>query len=358
MNNQHPLHDSTTPADAVVVMTYRAHYWFLPEILLFVCAVILPLSVHAGVLNVLFDTVEAQSSESDPLYEVGVDEVPLLRAAINPDPDPVKATNEILIEDGMLVPSGDIDGKSDSLNTNTANGEISTYIVREGDTLSEIATMFGVSAKTILWANDLKSASAIAPGDSLIILPITGVRHVVKNGDTIKSIAKKYEGDVADILAYNQLEAEEDVVVGDTIIIPNGTIVAAEPSKSAKKKSTAKGGGSVGFTNPLPGSIKTQGIHGYNGVDLSGVGIGSPVVAAAAGEVIIAKSSGWNGGYGSYVVVKHPNGTQTLYAHLSSVSVSTGSSVSQGQKLGGMGNTGKSTGPHLHFEVRGARNPF
>jgi murein DD-endopeptidase MepM/ murein hydrolase activator NlpD len=185
---------------------------------------------------------------------------------------------------------------------------------------------------------------------------------VVKKGDTVSSIAKKYDGDVDDILAYNQLASAEDVKIGDTVIIPNGTIAAPEPTKTKKgsggNSAVAKGGGSVGFINPLPGSKRTQGIHGYNGVDLAGVGIGSPVIAAAAGEVIVAKSGGYNGGYGSYVVVKHPNGTQTLYAHLSSVAVSAGTSVSQGQKIGGMGNTGKSTGPHLHFEVRGARNPF
>jgi murein DD-endopeptidase MepM/ murein hydrolase activator NlpD len=110
--------------------------------------------------------------------------------------------------------------------------------------------------------------------------------------------------------------------------------------------------------NPLPGSVKTQGIHGYNGVDLGGVSAGSPVLAAAGGTVIVAKSAGWNGGYGSYVVVQHNNGTQTLYAHLNSVSVNVGQGVSVGEKVGGVGSTGRSTGIHLHFEVRGDANPF
>ncbi len=74
--------------------------------------------------------------------------------------------------------------------------------------------------------------------------------------------------------------------------------------------------------------------------------------------VVGSNSSGWNGEYGAYVVIKHPNGTQTLYAHLSSVSVALGQTVAKGAKIGGMGNSGRSTGPHLHFEVRGARNPF
>ena len=87
--------------------------------------------------------------------------------------------------------------------------------------------------------------------------------------------------------------------------------------------------------------------------------MGSTIRAATAGQVIIAKADGgWNGGYGNYIVVKHANGTQTLYAHLDSVSTAVGDTVAQGETIGGMGNSGKSTGVHLHFEVRGGRNPF
>ena len=329
----------------------------------FTLLIAVPLSVHAGVLDIFFDTAVAESERSSlPSYEYNESAqfAPLLKAALNSDPNPAKGGGDIIVSDGALVPHGDVDGKEDLANTRTVNGEISLYVVRDGDTLSQIADMFDVSAKTILWANDIKDVNTIRPGDSLVILPITGVRHVVKKGDTIATIAKKYSGDVDDILAYNQLASGEDVVVGDTIVIPDGTITTPTPSKtkSGSGSKLASGGGSAGFVNPLPGSVKTQGIHGYNGVDLSGVSIGSAVVAAAGGEVIVAKGSGWNGGYGAYVVVKHANGVQTLYAHLSSVAVTSGQSVGQGQKIGGMGNSGRSTGPHLHFEVRGARNPF
>ena len=85
---------------------------------------------------------------------------------------------------------------------------------------------------------------------------------------------------------------------------------------------------------------------------------GGEVRAAAAGQVIIAKASGWNGGYGSYIVIKHQNGTQTLYGHLSRVDVVVGEKVTQTETIGAIGNSGKSTGPHLHFEVRGGKNPF
>jgi murein DD-endopeptidase MepM/ murein hydrolase activator NlpD len=80
--------------------------------------------------------------------------------------------------------------------------------------------------------------------------------------------------------------------------------------------------------------------------------------AAAGGTVIISKNSGWNGGYGNYVVIQHPNKTQTVYGHMTTTVVSVGQAVTKGQLIGYSGNTGKSTGPHLHFEIRGAKNPF
>jgi murein DD-endopeptidase MepM/ murein hydrolase activator NlpD len=102
----------------------------------------------------------------------------------------------------------------------------------------------------------------------------------------------------------------------------------------------------------------TQGVHGRNAVDLAAAR-GTPIHAAAGGTVIIAKNSGaWDGGYGNYVVVTHDNGSQTLYAHMSHSLVAAGQTVSSGQIIGYVGMTGLTTGPHVHFEVRGAANPF
>ncbi len=326
--------------------------------------IVVPLSVHAGVLDAIFNTVSAKTPEIIPyISNESAQDMPLLKASIHTDPNPAKGGGDVIIEDGALIPSGDADGQDEKVNTKTSNGEISQYVVREGDTLSEIAAMFDVSAKTILWANELSNPSKIRPGMTLVILPITGVRHIVKTGDTLATIAKKYQGDAEEILAYNQMEEASELKVGDTVIIPDGTIAAPPAPKTAATRASgasgagATGGGSSSFTHPAPGAVRTQGIHGYNGVDLAGSS-GSTIRAAAAGQVIVARTSGWNGGYGLYVVIKHANGTQTLYAHLSSVNVAVGDSVAAGDAIGGMGNTGRSTGTHLHFEVRGARNPF
>jgi murein DD-endopeptidase MepM/ murein hydrolase activator NlpD len=98
-------------------------------------------------------------------------------------------------------------------------------------------------------------------------------------------------------------------------------------------------------------------LHGWNAVDI-GAPRGTAIYAAAAGTVIVARTGGWNGGYGNYVVISHPNGTETLYAHMSKVLASAGEQVAQGDTIGLVGMTGLATGNHLHFEVRGAANPF
>ena len=280
-------------------------------------------------------------------------DVPMLSAVINPNPQGFRGGAEIMVTDGALVATGPV-GADAMAEARVETGEISVYTVRSGDTLSHIAEMYGVTANTILWANDLQKATDIQEGQTLVILPVAGVQHIVKKGDSLAQIAKKYDGDIAEIRSHNQLIEGDELVVGSTILVPGGTI------KAAPIVSPAKGGTKSGknwLAHPTPGAIKTQGIHGYNAVDFAAA-VGTTIRAAAAGEVVVSKSSGWNGGYGQYIVIRHSNGAQTLYAHLSSNSVAVGASVAQGEVIGAMGNTGRSTGPHLHFEVRGATNPF
>jgi len=240
----------------------------------------------------------------------------------------------------------------------SGTGQISVYVVRKGDTLSEIAEMFGVSANTILWANDIK-ANSIKVGQELVILPISGVRHTVKSGDTLQSIAKKYKADLDDILSYNGLVTNAKIKPGDVVIIPDGVISASQiaSTSGSGSKSTSFPTYAGFYLRPIVGGKKSQGIHGNNGVDLAAP-IYTPVLASADGKIIVSRKGGYNGGYGTYIVISHANGTQTVYAHMSVDNVSVGDWVSQGQVIGAVGMTGKTTGPHLHFEVRGAKNPF
>jgi murein DD-endopeptidase MepM/ murein hydrolase activator NlpD len=201
----------------------------------------------------------------------------------------------------------------------------------------------------------------------LVILPISGVKHVVKNGGTIKDVADIYGADAREIALFNGLTEDAKLKAGDEIIVPHAEIKheTTETKTTSKAKTITKAGttnsSSIStsgyFTNPAPGAILTQGVHGYNGVDL-GASIGTPIYAAAAGSVITSKEGGWNGGYGSMIVISHSNGMQTLYGHLSQNVAATGQKVTKGQLIGYMGSTGKSTGSHLHFEVRGGKNPI
>lgn len=298
----------------------------------------------------------------------------LLQGALNSDPSPTQVVGELSTSEGSaLIATAGVGGTVPDAQQALSGGSISTYTVQDGDSISEIAALHGLSIDTILWANGLTRKSAIRPGTSLIILPVSGVRHTVVKGETLKGIAKALTSDAGEIAAYNGLDESAGLIVGTELIIPGGeplVPVAKKKSTIIPAKISIKTGGSMGsvlavgdisiqgsFGNPVPAGRLSQGLHGWNGVDMAAPK-GSPVYAAAAGTVIVSRASGWNGGYGNYVVIDHGDGTQTLYGHLSSDNVSVGQKVTRGQQLGGVGNTGKSTGYHLHFEVRGAKNPF
>lgn len=287
-------------------------------------------------------------------------------------PEPVKSANlsvsslsALSIIDGTaLLPEIGPKGTLADIEEHNPDTRISLYTVRDGDTLASIATLFKVSVNTIKWANTINGS--IKTGDMLLILPISGVKHTVISGDTILKIAKKYKADPEDILDFNGLSSNITLVPGSVVVVPEGEIQAPPkpaplPANYAKNPtSRVRGAGGPSYIGyyirPVPGA-KTQGLHGYNGIDF-GAPIGTAVKASASGTVIASKIGGYNGGYGGFIVISHPNGTQTLYGHLSASLVEPGDEVGQGQYIGLSGNTGKSTGPHLHFEIRGAKNPF
>lgn len=241
---------------------------------------------------------------------------------------------------------------------------ISTYVVQKGDTLSEIAEKFSITTNTILWANDLKRDSKIKIGQRLVILPVSGVQYTVKSGDAIESIARRFKAEKQEIIDHNNLDKPYLIKIGDVLIIPDGNPTEIANNSTVKKvtdtvvETTKDIGEKVVsfFVRPVEAATKTQGIHGNNGVDLA-ANEDTPILAAADGEVVVSQT-GWNGGYGTYIVITHSNGTQTLYGHNNENFVSVGDTVTQGQVIAHMGSTGKSTGDHVHFEVRGAKNPF
>ena len=285
-------------------------------------------------------------------------------ALLQPNPTSIPTlSNETLdlniVENTALAPSTPYIAELE--NEDYSTGELEIYVVRAGDTVAIVAELFGVSTDTILSANDLSKGDKLKTGDILLILPFSGVEHTVAKGDTLKGLSTKYKVDIENILDANHLDTNFKLVVGTEILIPGANMLTETKPKSTSNvasKGSSKVPSVAGyFVNPVPSAVKSRGIKpGHKGVDLAAP-TGTKIRASADGVVLIARN-GYNGGFGNYVVVQHPNGVKTLYAHMSKLGTSPGAKVSQGETIGYVGNTGRSTGPHLHFEVLGAKNPF
>jgi LysM repeat protein len=249
-----------------------------------------------------------------------------------------------------------------------------TYTVEAGDTLFGIAFQHNLQPESVLWANaDLKdNPDLLEVGMVLTIPPVDGVLHIVKKGDTLESIAKKYKAPSSDILeaVWNNLVSGQDLPVGQPLLVPGGTRETVVWQLPATTKAAPATAGVGGWTNagqclnvapkPLgtgqfvwPTVSHLVGGNPYaawhRGIDLAG-NTGDPVFAADSGTVLWAGPNSW--GYGNLVVLDHGNGWQTFYAHLSRILVRCGQQVLQGAHIGAIGSTGRSTGPHLHFETR------
>lgn len=240
--------------------------------------------------------------------------------------------------------------------------QVIDYTVQPGDTLSTVADKFGISVDTIKWANDL-SSDTLTVGDSLKILPVTGVSYKVSSGDTIYSIAKKFSTNPQKIAdwPFNSWANPEtfSLVVGEELIVPDGI----QPSSVLDSGA----GGNEGYIARAPAvSVTPSGGYGWpiNGIvtqfpswyhmayDIAAP-IGTPIVATKDGIVKEVWVGGWNYGYGTHVVLDHGDGYTSLYAHMSAVAVSVGQRVVGGQTVVGyVGMTGHTTGPHVHFEIR------
>ncbi len=244
---------------------------------------------------------------------------------------------------------------------------IHTYIVQSGDTLGDIAQKFGISSDTITWANNLNAKGYIRPGQTLTILPVDGVLYRVKSGDTLQKIARTYDTQISSVVEHNHLAGADDIHIGELLLLPDGIPPSPIPQQrtfasrvkdtvtaSSKKPKPANSIASAG-----PGMIwptTARNITQYFGWRHTGVDIAGPVTntifAAADGTVSEAKASGYNGGYGKTILINHGSGITTRYGHASQVFVKPGQKVKKGEAIAMVGNTGRSTGPHLHFEYK------
>lgn len=237
----------------------------------------------------------------------------------------------------------------------TVRTSITIYRVEPGDSVLGIAEKFGLKGTSLLWANEKleQNPDFLQIGQELVILPVDGVYHTVAKGETIESIAKLYKVEPVAITGYvgNNLKEPYTLEPGQKLIVPGGikpyvpriVQVYTGPIPLGAKKGSGK------FVWPMSGIITQRYWVGHQAIDIAAPR-GTTVVAADSGFVAHVESS--NTGYGRMVIIDHGNGYQTLYAHLNAFYVDVGQSVAKGEAIGQCGNTGNSTGPHLHFEIQ------
>ena len=240
------------------------------------------------------------------------------------------------------------------------------HTVQEGDTIASIAAKYEITTDTVLWANGISSRDVIKVGDHLTILPTSGVMHTVSSGDTLLAIAEKYDVKADEVAKYNDVSDIHALSIGDKLIVPGGRLAPQEAPQivTSKTKLATPDDGPTPGPAPAEGSgmvwpTTTRHISQYFRWGHTGIDIDSrsqpPVYAALGGTVEFA---GWLGAYGNLIIVNHGNGLQTYYAHNSKFYVGRGEAVGKGQAIAQMGSTGRSTGPHVHFEVRRNGTPI
>ncbi len=333
-----------------------------------------------GAKSLVVDVLKARrGTYQKPFLHTGMVFLMIVGAAGGPllaSQYPMAANAEVVTSS---TPSGTVLGEqTDITNIDTETSEskkprrdIVSYTVAPGDTLSVIAEKFSaednvVDVASIAYLNGISEKKVLKPGEVVKIPPIAGVVVTVKSGDTIQSLAKKYGLPTPQPIvdwAYNEFVNDEtfSLAAGQTLVIPGGKPPAVAPVAPRVVKAPGQqlfSGGTGQFGWPTGGTITQYYAWYHSGVDIANK-TGTAVTAADSGRVesVIYQ----NYGYGYHVIVNHGNGYKTLYGHLSKIGVSEGQNVSRGEVLGDMGSTGRSTGPHLHFEVlqNGARiNPL
>lgn len=225
--------------------------------------------------------------------------------------------------------------------------EVTSYTVQPGDTLSEIALAADLELDTLISFNQIEDVRRLQAGATFQIPNRDGLLYTVKRGDTLSTIASANGTTVNAILDANDLRSRT-IQEGQVLFVPGAALNTTELRIILGElfEWPTRGTFTSGFgmrADPFTGLPRF-----HNGIDLANA-VGTPIRAAASGRVVHIQEQ--IGNYGRFVIVRHPDGFQTLYAHLNGFAVRTGEYVDRGEVLGTMGNTGRSTGPHLHFSV-------
>ncbi len=346
----------------------------------------IPTQANAG----FFDFILGRSTSAEDVVSTdstkNVQNMSVLdTSSIDPDVKSVINNPDVTIMDDGALMTDDTQGTDAGTNSYVSSSEsITTYTVKDGDTLGKIASKFGISKNTILYANTAVKTT-LKVGQVLIILPVDGVSYSVKKGDTMESIAKAYKADATDIEVYNDISGS-GLKIGQVLIVPGGVaikkVVKTEPivqkgettntqitekpqnntdKTQASPEDISSGNGILNdYIWPLPRGVGrvSQRLHDDNAYDFAAPK-GTPIYAIQDGTVLIADGSGYNGGYGLYVVINFNDGGQAIFGHMSRVAAGAGEVVKKGDVIGYVGSTGRSTGNHIHIGYRGGKtNPY
>lgn len=247
------------------------------------------------------------------------------------------------INQGNFIPAG---GRKAA----AVDSQVRYYQVQKGDTLWDISRSFNVDVQTLASVNNLNRNSILSIGQTLKV-PGSGQRlHVIRPGETMWDIASRYNVSLASLKAANPAKNPTNLKINDQLVIPSSS--SAYPVAQMVQEPSRGWSYTNLFNWPVVGAItsgygaRQSGFH--HGIDIAGK-IGDPIKACAAGTVTF---TGYKSVYGRTVIIQHPDGKETLYAHVQTIKVSKGDTVARGQVIATVGMTGRTTGPHVHLEVR------
>ena len=251
----------------------------------------------------------------------------------------VKNTRFELAENKNLFNIGRI--RKRIIEQNVLTEKIKIHTVKKGETLWSIAHKYNINIDTLIGANDISNMNRIKPGEKIKILPVKGILYNISPGENLNKLANKFNISKKKIVKTNGIKNPEKIQTGTTMLLPG-----ASPEFSYQDRLEQM------FITPVNARISSH--YGqrwgrmHEGIDYA-VNYKTPIKAAGSGRVIY---SGWSSGYGKLVIIQHQKGLKTLYAHNSRLLVTSGEYVNRGEVITKSGNTGNSTGPHLHFEVQ------
>lgn len=301
---------------------------------------------HTSKEVVVEDKMLANNAYSKILDEISPEQVSYNTSSISEVPT---VTSAVTLENATDIFYNSITSDNTLVGDGTIGMKYDEYIIEEGDNLTTISRKIGANLDTLVSVNKITNANRLRPGQKIVIPNRNGLLYTIKKDESIEEIAERYDVSLNRVLSFNKISDPNDIEVGDDIFLPGAKYTLDEridkfgqmfsiPTTITRISSV------FGYrVHPITG-VRTK----HMGVDIPGI-LNTPVYAARKGKVIFA---GYSGGYGNLVIVRHDKGYTTYYGHLNSITTRAGATVGVGVMIGRMGSTGRSTGSHLHFEVR------